>query len=395
MANSLNFNSIATVLNQVVSQATGKTNIGAINTSNFVTVAQKALLSGYDNYINAVSQVLSQSIFSSRPYEAVLDILSRDSRRWGNHVRKITALDMDAVDSERLPLRDGTSVDPWTVNKRKVVQFNFYGQEDFTRFETIFTNQMDVSLSGPEEFARFLAMIQNAGKSQKNQDLENLRRQTLANFIAGLVLLENAGMSTETIVHLLTEYNTFTGNNYSVTDIHKPANYDAFIRWASARITTARRNLRERGYLHHANPGVDIPRHTPNDRQQFILFADEYDRIRNSTFATTFNEGQINGYGGFEAVNFFQSPKDGDRNKIITTPSYIDANGDAAVGSSTTVENIFGIVYDDDAMGETIVNERSYSTPVNPRGEYSNIYWHYTGRFYNDFTENAILFLLD
>ena len=392
MANTLNFNDIHSVVNAVVKQAVGENVLANVNTGDFVTVASKALLNGYDNYISAVSQVLSSTIFAYREHEYTLDILRRNSQKWGNHERKISPLSMDAVEPKRLPLVDGSSVDPWTIRKRQVIQFNYYGQEDFSRFETIFTNQMDVSLNGPDEFARFMAMIMSAGRAERIQDIENLSRATIANFIGGLNALNSPG----TIIHLLTEYNTYTGESFTATDIHKPANYDSFIRWASARMKTIRRNLRERNYLNHFNPtGKLIPRETPEKNQQFIMFGEEYDRLQNSVLSTTFNDAMVNGYGGFEAVNFFQSATEGERNKISVTPSIVDSNGDYTTGAAQTVNNIFALVFDEDAIGITTVGERSYSTPVNPRGEYSNIFWNYTGKFYNDFTEKAVLFLLD
>lgn len=392
MANTLAFNEIHAIVNAVVKQAVGENALASVDTSDFVTVASKALLNGYDNYIGAVSQVISSTIFAYREHEFALDILRRNAQRWGNHVRKISPLSMEAKEAKRLPLADGTSVDPWIISKRGVVQFNYYGQEDFSRFETIFTNQMDVSVSGPEEFARFMAMLMSAGRADRQVDIENLSRATLANFIGGLKALNAPG----TIVHLLSEYNTYTGEKFTETDVHKPANYDAFIRWASARIKTIRRNLRERNYLNHFNPtGIKIPRETPYRNQQFILFGEEYDRIQNSVLSTTFNESLVDGYGGFEAINFFQSATEGERDSVQVTPAIINASGNYTQGEVQTVNNIFGIVFDEDAIGVTTVGERSYSTPVNPRGEYSNIFWNYTGKFYNDFTEKAVLFLLD
>ena len=47
-ANVLTYNAIGTILNQIVTQATGKAVITPTNTSEFVTVAQTGLLAGYD-----------------------------------------------------------------------------------------------------------------------------------------------------------------------------------------------------------------------------------------------------------------------------------------------------------------------------------------------------------
>ena len=66
--NNLDFNQLATVLNQVVKQATGQTQMVATNTEEFVSIGNTALLAGYDKLATGISQVLQRTIFSIRPY---------------------------------------------------------------------------------------------------------------------------------------------------------------------------------------------------------------------------------------------------------------------------------------------------------------------------------------
>ena len=109
--NSLSFNQLSTVLNSIVSQATGVSNIAPTNTSEFVSVAQTALKTGYDPIINAVSQVLSKTIFSMRPYTRKFKGLEVDNQMYGNIVRKINAVDKSFEDDSRLTLTSGQIID--------------------------------------------------------------------------------------------------------------------------------------------------------------------------------------------------------------------------------------------------------------------------------------------
>ena len=54
-ANTLTFTDISTILNSVVQQATGQAALTPTNTSDFITVAQKGLLAGYDNLMGCLS----------------------------------------------------------------------------------------------------------------------------------------------------------------------------------------------------------------------------------------------------------------------------------------------------------------------------------------------------
>lgn len=388
MANSLQQNQIYTILNAINAQAKTGGALTAVDTSSFVTVAQTVLESGYDNVMSAISQVLSKTIFAHRPYEALLDILYNDEIRWGNHVRKISPLDDDAEADERLPLTDGESVDPWKINKPKVLQTNFYGQEIYQRHKSIPKDQLDTAFSGEEKLARFVAMVYAHARDLIRQDEENIRRMCLSNFIGGIYYASPAS-----VIGLLTEYNTATGLSLTKADVYKPANYTPFIQWASARIMTVSDELRQRGYRWHKNlTGINIPRHTPREYQRMIISAPEYRRIENSALANVWHEQYVQGFGGFESVNFFQNPDY--PQSVNVTPSVIDASGEFYKADQIVVHDIFAMIFDRDAMGQTRINEWSQATPMNPAGGYSNIYWHYTNRWYNDFTENAVLFTL-
>ena len=61
----------------------------------------------------------------------------------------------------------------------------------------------------------------------------------------------------------------------------------------------------------------------------------------------------------------------------------------------TVTSNIFGVLMDDEAAGITTYGARTATTPYNARGEYTNVWWHFNDRYWNDFTENAVVFLLD
>jgi hypothetical protein len=108
MVNTLSFDQISAVLNDIVKQATGVDTIKATDTSSFVAQAQTALLVGNDRIMNSISQVLDRTIFSVRPYNAKFKGLRRTTQQWGNHVRKLGMLDDDWENDQRQPLDDDT-----------------------------------------------------------------------------------------------------------------------------------------------------------------------------------------------------------------------------------------------------------------------------------------------
>lgn len=60
-----------------------------------------------------------------------------------------------------------------------------------------------------------------------------------------------------------------------------------------------------------------------------------------------------------------------------------------------TVDNVLGIMMDIDTMGIVPIDQWSATEPFNARYGYRNGWNHYTFKTPVDFTENAILILLD
>lgn len=386
--NDLSFSQISSILNSIASQATGKAQIMPTNTGEFTAVAQTTLLAGYDNVINAISQVLSRTIFSIRPYYRKLGGLQVSNIRFGNHVRKLQALDGEWETDERQPLTDGTSVDMYKVNKPQVLQTNFYGQAVYQIHITIFRDQLDVAFSSPEEFGRFIAMVMTNIQNQIEQCHEGLARGCIANLIGGIVQIDNP----EQQIHLLTEYNDATGGKYTATTIMQPEAYDAFTKWAYARIAAVTSMLTERTQLYHANiANKELNRHTPLANQRVYLYAKNQFQIEAMVLAGTYHDNFIR-LADNETLNYWQSVKNPD--EISVNATYMQADG-TLTSADVDVKNIYGLIMDEEAAGYTVINQWTANTPFNAAGGYSNMYWHFTDRYWNDFTENAVLLLLN
>ena len=388
-ANDLSFNQLSTVLNSIVAQATGKNPLAITNTSEFISVAQKALKTGYDPLLQSISQVLSRTIFSTRPYYRKFGGIQVDNQKWGNITRKLNISDKDWENDVRFELVDGESVDMYMVNKPNILQTNFYGANVYERSYTIFKDQLDCAFSGPDEFARFLSMVTGNCTDMIEQAHENLARATVANYIGGKVK-GDAG----SCIHLLTEYNALTGLALTKENVYQPANYKPFIDWVYSRIATLTELMTERSQLFHTNiTGKTINRHTPLQRQRVYLYAPARFNIESMSLANTYNYNFLKmAYN--ETVNYWQSIQS--PSKINVKPSYLQADGTITTPEDALEQDdIFGVIFDEEALGYTVMNQWSATTPFNAKGGYSNVFFHFTDRFWNDFTENGLVLLLD
>ena len=390
-ANELNINQVSTILNAVVKQATGNTALATVDGNNFATVAQLPLKIGYDPVINAISQVLSSTIFSVRPYSRKFKGINVSSQKFGNITRKLNIADSDWTDDDRQKLTDGESIDMYVVKKPTVLQTNFYGANAFQRQTTIFKDQLDVAFSSQEEFGRFISMLMSNVSDMIEQGHESMARMCILNYVGGKLANED---EVNNRIHLLTEYNELTGLTLNDKDVYKPENFPSFMKFVVARIKAISNLMTERSEKFHTNvTGKEIMRHTPLSKQKVYLLAPQQYLMETSVLSDLFNDKYMK-MTDLELVNFWQNidkPAD-----IDIKPIYMDKNGALKQPASAIKEPyLFGVIFDEEALGYTTVNSWSAPTPFNARGGYHNIFWHYTDRYWNDFTENGVVLLLD
>lgn len=383
-----NFSS-ANTLNGIIKQATGQQNIADVYATNFVSVATVALGIAPDALLNAISQVISRTIFSIRPYNRKFAGLYVDNMKWGNHVRKINIGDKDWEQNVSYDLVDGQSIDADIVSKPDILQTNFYGQCVYSKHYTIFRDQLNIALQNEAEFERFYTMLVQNTMDMIEQCHENTARATIANLIGGKVKGD-----TSNVIHLVTEYNDVTGLTLDSASVKKPENFVPFYKWAFSRIKTISGLMTERSLNYHVNvTGHNIMRHTPVQNQRLYLYTPEMNNVESSVFSSVFNEQYLR-MMDYEGVNFWQSIKTPMGIKLKA--NYMDATGTVKTdATSTATSNIFGVLMDEEAAGITTYGARTATTPYNARGEYTNVWFHFNDRYWNDFTENAVVFLLD
>lgn len=391
-----------TILQSLVKQATGQAVIAASTPGEFVSVAQTALKTGYDPILNAMSQMWGRTIFSIRPYSRKFSGLEMSMERWGNAVRKLSIADKpieeDArfiwpvgYDSTKAPnaLGEGESVDMYALNKPDILQVNFYGQSVYENSYTIFKDNMDAAFTSAEEFMRFNSLVTGNRSDKLEQYRENIARGILANYIGSLL----AEKQTARVVHLLTEYNDQTGLKLTAQSIYQPDNFTSFMQWVYARIANISRMMTERSEMYQTVINEKhVMRHTPANKQKVYLYSKAMDQFDAMVKANSFHDNYLK-YTDYEGVNFWQSIETPD--SISVTPVYTSTTGIATTGEAVEQAGIFGVIFDEEALGYAQVNNWAAVTPFNAKGGYWNTYDHVNFRAIMDMSEKGVLLLLD
>lgn len=389
--NSLAFEQAATLLNALYSQTTGKTALAVVDERDFVTVATKTLSTGVDPIANAVGQMVGRTIYSMRPYTAKLRSVEISNQEYGYITRKLAIADKDWETSAAYNLTDGQAPSPsmFTVSVPNVLQTNFYGQNVFKRHYTVYRKQLAASFESSTAMGEFFTMVTQNCYNMIEQNREIVRRATVANFIGGKIKASNG------VVHLLTEYNTQTGASLTATTVYAKENFDDFCKWLRARIATLSGMMTERTINYQINiTNKVITRHTPYEDQRVLIYKPFLDAMNARVLADTFNATMAQ-IGNVEAVNFWQSSLT--PAKINVKPVYLNASDGSLVTNATACEqdNIIGFMYDREALGVTIMDEYEATSPYECSGEFWNYWFSFVQRWFNDFSEKAIVLILD
>lgn len=387
--NTMSFEQVAAVLNEINASVTGReAQIAPKNTAEFISVATTTLQAGYDPVMGAISQMVTKTIFSSRPYERSFKELERSVQEYGAITRKLQMIDREAVRSAAYELVDGESIDPFKVNLPKTLQTNFYGFQTYQRDDSTTISQLDSAFTSPQQLGEFMAMKIQHISNQIEQDHESLARMTVANFIGGKYAADNG------VIHCLTEYNQETGQSLTDVTVYAPENFPHFCEWLFAKVQILSKRMKERTVEYQIQiTDKPITRHTPQRDQHIYLYEPLKINIEKRVLTNAYHDNYLK-FADNEGVTFWQNFLD--PMKIDVKPSYLQADGSIAESQDAIlVDKVIGVMFDRDALGYTVHDYKAFNSPLNQKGLYYNTTYTFTDRYWNDFTEKGIILLMD
>lgn len=379
---------VSTLLNTILAQARLNTT-AVVDTGSFVSVAQTALKSKPDVLLQSLGQMFTnRDIVSIRPYNRKFKALERSEAEWGNAVRKFSYVDTDMETNPAWDLKDGQSVDMYKVIKPKILQTNFYGQATWEQEFTVFDYQLNIAFSNPYSFQNFMSGMYQNKADQREQAHEALARATILNLIAGVI----AGNTVDGVVKVLTLYNTQNGTELTKADIMKSENFPDFLRFFVATLKIYLKLMSERSQKFQINvTGKPITRHTPREDVMMYLYTPFFEKAKTMVYGDIFHDSYMD-FGNYEEVNFWQSIES--TQSINVNAAYTDATG-VVKNKAVTNTEVLGVIFDREACGYNSIINRSWTTPYNGKGAYTNNGISFSDRYYNDFTEKAIVFTLE
>lgn len=407
MAN-LTYTQIAPLLVEMYNQYTGRKSAQNLAFGQMQNTFKMGFDREDDNIYQIIPTVLAKSIYSIRPYSRKLSGMVWDEQRYGNYIRKFTPIvNNSEIDNDEWNInvelaKDEASQD-WKAGT-KPVKYDVLltiasGGQTFARKYTIYKNQINAAFDSEAGVAAYFSMLMTEFSNIYEIDLENRSRAQLANLA---IILADAGKAAPTsgnmckkdqVFHALTKYNAETGLAMTAKTIMNPTDFRPFMIWLSAEMKTLKENLAVRGTRFHGDfTGKVVNRHTDAADLRFYLVSKfgNYFEANGSEF---FHPEKAE-LGDYEKVTFWTDPSN--PMQIKGSAEGVKPDGKTKFTlSNQTVDNVLGLMMDIDALGVIPIDQWSALEPLNARYGFRNGWNHYTFKTPVDFTENAILILLD
>lgn len=363
------------VVNDLAKQSLGSIAIKVTSTQGLVALGNTILESDThtSDFLNTLARRIGKVIISARAYRSQFNGLVKDKFEWGSIVQKIKVGMPIAETDESYGLLDGGTVDHYVISLPKVEENALFLTDTPYQFKiTIQRVHLKTAFLSAEGMGAFLDAIFTEMTNAIELSLENLGRVTLSNFMAEV--------SGARVVNLVTEYNAIVDTSKQVTSATALVD-ESFLRYAIGRMKLISKRMR--GMTTQFNNGT-ATRHTPLEMQKLYVLADFETALETQVEYMAFNRQYVD-LGTFEEVSYWQA---------IKSPSSIDI-ARASDNSRVQLSNIVGALFDKDALGMYNEEHITSTTPMNSAGLYYNQYHHLKQMWFNDLSENFVMFTLN
>lgn len=383
-----------TLVNAVTQEILGETGVVAEDLSNVVDIGKTIIDSdNVDNYVKKLVNHIGKVVFLNRLYTGGVPSVLMDSWEYGSILEKISADLPEATINETWALEDKKDYSP-DVFYKPSVSAKFFNSKVTFEIPMSFTElQVKESFSSKEQLNGFISMLTTSIENSMTVKLDALIMRTINNMTAETLVAElNTADDGQPVVidttatgvkavNLLKLYNEtvttpLTADN-AVTD-------PDFIRFATYQISMYSDRMSKISTLFNVEKAE---RFTPKDLQHIVLLSD-FAKSSETFLASNTQNAEMVALPNHETVPYWQGSGTGysfdDVSTInVKTASKVDVN----------VKGILGVIFDRDALGVSNLDRR-VTTNYNPRAEFYTNFYKFDAGYYNDLSENFVLFFI-
>ena len=375
------------LMNSVTKEVLGEEAVVNEDLSNVVDIGTALFnASAIDAYVKSLVNHIGKVIFVNRPYSGSVPSVLMDGWEFGSVLEKISADIPEATENESWELENGTSYDPNIFYKPSVTAKFFNSKVTFEVPMSFTEKQVKQSFSSAEQLNGFLSMLYNAVDKSMTIKIDSLVMRTINNMIAETIYADYNGASTSTksgvrAVNLLKLYN----DKFSTSLTAEAAITDpAFVRFASYTLGLYSDRLSKISTLFNVE-GKE--RFTSADYLHVVLLSD-FAKAADAYLQSDTYHNEFTKLPNAETVPYWQASG---TSYDFESVSKIDVK--TASNNTVSQTGILGVMFDRDALGVTNLDRR-VTTNYNPKAEFYSNWYKFDAGYFNDLSENFVVFFV-
>lgn len=373
-------NQIFNIVNDVAKQTFGEKAISVVDTSTLVALGDAVLKSdeNTENFTNTLVDRIGKTVFSIRAYTTDnAEGMVREPFEYGCILQKIYVDLPDAKENNSWEIGKGNYTPTFAPVINPTLKQKLFNKQTTWEIDvTIPDFMLRTAFTSATEMAVLIDAIFTSMENMMQIALENNKNLTRANFIASK-LHSNKPCGAINLLHL---YNTLTSQTLTVDACMRDL---GFLKWSTQQINLWAKRLSKMSTLFNDE---GYKRFTPQS-DLIVNVLQDYDSAINSYLQSdTYHNEMTKIASTYSTVPYWQGSG---LNYTFEDTSKIDVKIDET--TTITESGIIAVLYDRDAMGVTIT-ERRGTTQRNNKDEYTDYFNKATYGYFNDLSENGIVF---
>lgn len=425
MARSFTPKDMQALMQLLVEQGTGMSNISVVDTSSYISAGELLMATGIENVFNTLNLVMGRLIIASRKHVKSLKLMQEfDNGIYTSLVRKISfytkmpkesgAFNTDLWTNLADGFTNGQNIggtppapqstqSMWEQNQPIPLEMNFGGSDTWQNCITMYEVQIGAAFRDESEMAKFVAGYLQEHANDIALQEEAWNRMCLVNKIASVSAM--SAYMPGSAFDLVAGFNTRYGTSYTGTQLRTTYLKEFLAYFVSIFKLTSKYLTEKTTQYHWSVPKTingtqyEITRETPYADQRVYLYSPLFTEAESLVLPEIFNPQYLDIDTQYQEVTFWQSIDS--RAEINVLPAITDADPNSATygeqiaaGSAVNLKYVVGMITDRDGLVTNMMLDRVATTPLEARKLYRNTWQTFLKGVISDNTENVVVFYM-
>ena len=379
------------IVNALYKEMTGATDIAVVDASNIVDIGKTLQkVTSVDSIYKSIADKVGKVVVKNKLYTGKFPNLLRDGWEFGSIMETLRVKPYTAVNDPSHNPSNGSY--PLTDYQAGGVVAKYF--TDYDNFEFVYwkpTDQLWSAFNSMDEMVRFLGAIEVAVANSLTVRLQGLAKTAINNMIAQTIHADFPNTASENYnansyarsINVLKLYNDSTGSSLTVENCRQSAE---FLKFFVKLVMNTYDRLQDMSKIFNID-GEDT--FTKAEDIDLVVLSTVANDIKVNMQSDVYHKDLVS-LPNYETVPYWQASGTSYDESVIGEIKVTIKTGDE---TTATIElpGILGVMFDKNAIGINC-EKRKTTTFYHPDLDQTKFFDKYFAQYYNDFSENFVVF---